>query len=157
MHIDIARRAVLVIGASLALAGAAAAAETEVYLGPGWTSALNGADAVSYRTLKEGAAPAMGVAQFTATYEGATWRFASAAHRDAFKADPAKYAPQYGGHCSFVLAEGKIAPGDPDVWSMRNGKVYLFVNKDIRAKWLADADATIAKADAHWPSALTQQ
>src|SRR5258708_28923956 len=51
---------------------------------------------------------------FNAQYEGATFKFASAEHRDAFIADPAKYAPQYGGFCAYgtaAVSQGRHRPG----------------------------------------------
>ena len=52
----------------------------------------------------------IGRSEFTAVHEGATYRFASAANRDAFVAAPARYAPQYGGYCAFRTASGYKAP-----------------------------------------------
>src|SRR5512147_172031 len=52
--------------------------------------ALYGYDAVAYQADN---AAKQGSPEYVATYEGNTYRFATAAHRDAFKADPAKYVP----------------------------------------------------------------
>lgn len=52
--------------------------------------AIRGYDPVAYFTVGK---PTPGDAQFTAAYEGATYRFATAANREAFAKDPAKYAP----------------------------------------------------------------
>ena len=49
--------------------------------------AIRGYDAVAY--FAEGQ-PQPGKAAFSHDWEGAVWLFASAAHRDAFKADPAR-------------------------------------------------------------------
>ena len=45
-------------------------------------------------------------AAYTATHDGAIYRFASAANRDLFKANPAKYAPVYGGYCAYGTTLG---------------------------------------------------
>jgi hypothetical protein len=39
-----------------------------------------------------------GTPEFETLWQDARWRFASAEHRDMFKADPERYAPQYGGY-----------------------------------------------------------
>ncbi len=72
--------------------------------------ALRGYDPVSYRA---GAHPVMGSGAFTAAYQGATYHFASAANRDAFKTDPAHYAPAHGGSCAMGVAMGRKLDGDP--------------------------------------------
>ena len=70
--------------------------------------ALKGYDPVAYFTEKK---PVPGKPEFTAR---ATYRFASAANRDAFAAAPGKYAPQYGGYCAFGMASGYKAPIEPN-------------------------------------------
>jgi hypothetical protein len=82
---------------------------------------------------------------------GATWRFASAEHRDLFAKSPGKYAPQYGGYCAYAVANGKTADIDPAAWTVRDGRLFLNYDADVQKKWLADPDGYIAKADANWP------
>ena len=89
--------------------------------------------------------------EFQATHEGATYRFASAAHRDAFAADPAKYAPQYGGYCAFGTAMGRKFDGDPNAWKVVDGKLYLNLNKKIQERWLGDVPGFVRGADNNWP------
>lgn len=148
------RRAALLALAVFAMAAPAYAAKPEIYLKSGWKYAIGGADAVAYQSLAAGAAPVQGSDQFTADYKGVKWRFASAANRDAFTANPAKYAPQYGGYCAWALARNKLAPGDPAVWYAKGGKIYLNVNKSIQKQWLANIDRDIANADGYWPGVL---
>lgn len=110
--------------------------------------ALQGYDPVAYFT--EGK-PVRGKAEFAARHDGATYRFASAANRDAFAAAPAKYAPQYGGYCAFGMASGYKAPIEPDAWTVVDGKLYLNYNRSVRSRWSSDVPGHIRKADAHWP------
>lgn len=56
--------------------------------------AIKGYDTVAY--FIEGRA-VKGSKDFEHRWQGATWRFASAANRDTFAANPVRYAPQYGG------------------------------------------------------------
>jgi YHS domain-containing protein len=110
--------------------------------------ALKGYDPVAYFTEKQ---PVQGKAEFTAQHEGATYRFASAANRDAFAAAPAKYAPQYGGYCAFGMASGYKAPIEPDAWTVVDGKLYLNYNQSVRGRWSSDIPGHVRKADAQWP------
>ncbi|WP_293136654.1 YHS domain-containing (seleno)protein [Moritella sp.] len=66
--------------------------------------AISGYDTVSYFTK---GTPTKGSNNFTAAYNGAIYQFSSADNRDLFKADPSKYAPQYGGFCAMGVALNK--------------------------------------------------
>ena len=108
-----------------------------------------GYDVVSYFTDKRAV---QGSDKFTASHGGVTWQFASAEHRDAFKADPAKYAPQYGGFCSWGVAQGKLFDVDPvNGWTVDHGKLYLNFNGEINTTFARDADGFVAKAERNWP------
>ncbi len=110
--------------------------------------ALHGYDPVAY--FVEGK-PVEGNGKYTATQDGATYRFASAENRDAFVEQPAKYLPQYGGYCAMGVALKKKLDGDPQVWRIENGKLYLNVNRDVQKEWVKDVPGNIAKADGTWP------
>ena len=109
--------------------------------------AIRGYDPVAYFTEQK---PVKGSADYTAEYEGATWRFSSAANRDLFVADPLRYAPQYGGHCAFAMTSGNLASTDPEAWYIHEGKLYLNYSKGIQKRWLRDVPGNIAKADGQW-------
>lgn len=111
--------------------------------------ALKGYDPVAYFSEKK---PVPGKPEFTARHEGATYRFASAANRDAFAAAPAKYAPQYGGYCAFGMASGYKAPIEPDAWTVVDGKLYLNYDQSVRGRWSSDIPGFLRKADANWPT-----
>lgn len=109
---------------------------------------LKGHDPVAYFTV---GAPTVGKSEFKASHAGITYLFASAANRDAFKAAPAKYAPQYGGFCAMGVALEKKLDGDPNAWHIADDKLYLNVNKDVQKKWLQDVPGNNKKADEIWP------
>ena len=113
--------------------------------------AISGYDPVAYFT---DAKPVEGSSDFTTTWQGATWRFASAAHRDQFVADPARFAPQYGGYCAWAVAHDKTASVDPTAWKIVDGKLYLNYSKDIQAQWEKDVPGYIKQADENWPQLL---
>ncbi|WP_149536098.1 YHS domain-containing (seleno)protein [Siccirubricoccus phaeus] len=92
-----------------------------------------------------------GRAAFTAQWGSARWRFASAANRAAFLADPVRYAPAYGGFCAYGMARGYTAPIDPEAFTVVNGRLYLNYSLAIRDAWSQDIPGEIARADAHWP------
>ena len=134
---------------ALLLSGAAARAEKPInatFFGV----AIKGYDPVAYFTDGKSA---KGDAAFAYDWNGATWRFASAAHRDAFKADPEKYAPQFGGYCAWAVSQNYTANSDPEnAWKIVNGKLYLNYNREIQQKWAEDIPGNIAKADGNWPA-----
>jgi hypothetical protein len=108
--------------------------------------ALGGHDPVAYFAGKA----ALGLATITAVHDGATFRFASVANRDAFVADPPRYLPQFGGYCAWAASQGRLATPDPTLWKIVDGKLYLNCSKDAEAKWLADVPGNIARGAAFW-------
>ena len=122
-------------------------AEPPVYTGRFSNQALQGYDPVAYFTDGK---PVKGTKEFQTDYMGASFLFASAANRDAFLADPAAYAPQYGGYCAWAMADGQYAKGDAKYWKIIDGKLYLNYNSSIQKKWNADIPGFIEKADTHW-------
>ena len=110
--------------------------------------AIGGTDPVAYFT--EGK-PVAGSNDYTFEYDDVTWKFASADNRDTFAADPAKYAPQYGGFCAMGMALGKKLDGDPNVWKIVDNKLYLNVNKDVSVAWQRNLEGNINTADENWP------
>lgn len=109
---------------------------------------LKGHDPVAYFSV---GAPTAGKAEFNATHAGVTYHFASAGNRDVFQANPARYAPQYGGFCAMGVALERKLDGDPAAWHIHDGKLYLNVNKDVQKKWLEDVPGNNRKADVAWP------
>ncbi|MGB1298909.1 MAG: YHS domain-containing (seleno)protein [Psychrobium sp.] len=109
--------------------------------------AIKGYDTVSYFTK---GAPTKGSDKYTAAYNGAIYQFSSAHNRDLFKAEPAKYAPQYGGYCAMGVALNKKLDTDPTAWHVRNGKLYLNLNKAVQKKWSTDIPGYIETAQGNW-------
>jgi YHS domain-containing protein len=116
--------------------------------------AIRGYDPVAYFTDGK---PVEGKPEFSTPYQGAVWRFASAEHRDLFKADPAKYAPQYGGYCAYAVSHGKTAPIDPQAWKIVYGKLYLNKSSSIKKDWEEDIPGHIRRGDLNWPKILGQK
>lgn len=140
--------ALAAIGLPLA---AAHAKDAPVYTGTFSSVAVGGHDPVAYFT--EGR-PVKGDRQFTLKHQGAEWRFASAANRDAFAAAPQKYEPQYGGYCAWAVSQGYTASGDPQFWKIVDGRLFLNYDADVQQKWERDIPGFIVKADHNWPAVL---
>ena len=83
-------------------------------------------------------------------WRDAEWRFASAAHRDAFAAAPERYAPQYGGFCAYGVARGTRVDVDPTAWRIVDGKLYLNYSQSVNRTWLNDVPGYIRQADRNW-------
>lgn len=148
------RPAPLIASALLAFAvplAPALAAKAPVYTGLFGSVAVGGYDPVAYFTQGK---PVEGSKDFTATWNGATFRFASAENRDRFKANPQAFAPQYGGYCAWAVANGYTASGDPRVWKIVDGKLYLNYNAEVGQRWAKDISGNIARANANWPKVL---
>ncbi len=111
--------------------------------------AASGYDVVSYFTQQQ---PMKGTSKYSTAYNGAEWHFSSQENLNLFKSAPKKFAPQYGGYCAWAAAYNKTAKGDPLQWAIHNDKLYLNYNADIKAKWSADKDQLIKKADLFWPN-----
>ncbi len=110
---------------------------------------LHGVDAVALSTIN---AVAEGDAAHTVVNDGVAYYFASADSARKFKSAPAKYLPQYGGFCAYAVAVGKKFDGDPQYADIVDGKLYLFVNADIFAKYKKDSKRILARAEQKWPS-----
>jgi YHS domain-containing protein len=115
--------------------------------------AIKGYDPVAY--FMDGK-PVAGKAEITHSWQGATWRFASTEHRDAFVKEPARYAPQYGGYCAFGVAKGAKYPIDPSAFKVVDGKLYLNYDASVQKDWQKDIPGLIAKANQNWPTLETK-
>lgn len=145
------RRLVFAVLVLFAGTAGSAFAETPVYTARFSNTAVEGYDAVAY--FAEGK-PVKGDKVFSTEYNGAEWRFASADNLAVFKAEPEKYAPQYGGYCAWAVSQNYTARGNPQNWRIVDGKLYLNYNDEIQKRWEADIPGLIAAADKNWPGVL---
>ncbi len=128
---------------------APAQADGGVFVGvEGGAIALSGYDTVSY--FQGSGTPIRGSAQFKVMHDGAAFHFSSQANADLFEENPDQYAPQYGGHCAWAMSRGSLAPGDPALYRIHGGKLYLNFNRDVQSTWLGDIDGFISKSDPAW-------
>jgi YHS domain-containing protein len=109
--------------------------------------AIKGYDPVAYFTMGK---PVKGSPELQYEWIGAFWRFMSLEHRTMFEAAPEKYAPKFGGYCSYGVATGKVLDIDPEAWKIEDGKLYLFHTKKIRELWLGDPSVFLEEAATNW-------
>lgn len=112
---------------------------------------LRGYDPVAYFSLGV-ATP--GDPKFATEHDGVTYHFANAEHMARFKADPAGYAPQFGGFCQFGVALAKKLDGDPTVWRVADGKLFVYAYPDAKTAFLKDIPGNTVKADETWPEIM---
>lgn len=109
---------------------------------------LAGHDAVAYFTEEKAV---LGSADYTANYNGAVYRFASAKNRDMFRAKPAQYAPAYGGYCALGTSFGKKFSVDGKAFQVVEGRLYVNKNLKVYQSWKKDIPSNIVKAEGQWP------
>jgi YHS domain-containing protein len=64
--------------------------------------------------------------KFAYDWDDGRYHFASAMHREMFAKDPERYAPQFGGYCTGSMSRGVRNEGDPEGWTIKDGKLYVF-------------------------------
>lgn len=115
--------------------------------------AIHGHDPVAY--FVDGKATA-GRPEHRATVGAATYWFASEANVQLFKADPAKYEPQYGGYCAYGVAQGYKPDIDPTAFRIVEGKLYLNLSPAVQKRWTEDIPGHISRANKNWVSLQNQ-
>ena len=113
--------------------------------------ALAGYDTVAYFTESEAL---VGNPAYTHEWQGVTWQFSSADHRDLFAASPTDYAPQYGGFCSLNVAEGTRMDPDMTIWEISENKLYFYANPWAMETWATNREENEQAALAVWEQEL---
>jgi len=139
--------------ATFSVAAPAYADQAPVYTGILSRVAVSGYDPVAYFTDGR---PVRGSQEFSTTHQGYEYRFASAEHLATFRANPARYVPQYGGYCAWAVSQGYTASADPTNWRIVDGKLYLNYNDEIQRRWEQNITGFIRDANANWPSVLSR-
>lgn len=140
----------LMVG-TLAIASPFFAAD-ENNVAPGLTAAgaplgLHGVDPVAFIDIGN---RVEGQATFTYVHDQVAYYFASEENMDKFEANPARYAPQNGGLCTYGVSVGKKFDGDPQYASVVDGKLYVFLNEEIFRAYQKDQSGTISNASEKW-------
>lgn len=108
---------------------------------------LRGNDPVAYFTQGK---PVPGNPEIKADHDGVTYRFASAEHRAEFLKNPARYAPAYAGFCASGAPYALKANIGANVFTIYEGRLYLFGSERSKRGWLLDAKNNVALGDKYW-------
>ncbi|CAN0450469.1 unnamed protein product [Ectocarpus sp. 12 AP-2014] len=119
---------------------------------------LNGADVVSYFSLKEGEAAMYGFEEYQVNYNGYTFMFASAQNKALFEASPLDYIPAWGGFCSYGIAQEGYwtvstlgPPSDPNSWLITDDNVLRIFRSELpKAYFMEDIPGNIAAGNRIW-------
>lgn len=139
-----------VIGAAVAIAiwtGMKSNESVKLVNTTGENVAVKGFDTVAYFTQEK---PLAGKAEIAHEWNGAKWYFASEENKELFAANPEKYAPQFGGYCSWAVSHGYTADGDPQAWKIVGGKLYLNYNLQVKEKWETEQEKLIEIGEKNW-------
>jgi hypothetical protein len=108
--------------------------------------ALRGYDAVALH----GGRLVAGAPDFGFSWRGAEWRFASADAREAFRADPERFAPAFGGFCSFAVSRGFTATADPRAHHVYEDTLFVFDSADFRDEWVSALPGSLEQSRDKW-------
>lgn len=144
----------LAVATHLHNATPATAQTPPVYTGIVKGVAVGGYDPVAYFTENK---PVKGNPAIALEHGGAQYHFSSEANRELFKKDPAKYAPQYGGYCAWAVAEGYTAHGDPNHWTISDGKLFLNYNRSVKTTWEKDIPGNLKRSEINWPKLIAEK
>jgi YHS domain-containing protein len=106
--------------------------------------AIKGYDPVAYFTA---GSPARGLPELEYDWDEQRYLFASAEHRELFKADPVRYAPQFANFCAVALTRGELDEANPEYWLVSEGKLYLFGKPIGPALFKQDLTENLAKTN----------
>jgi YHS domain-containing protein len=114
--------------------------------------AVKGYDPVAYFTQNKAV---KGKKEMAVSHQGILYYFSSAENKEAFKANPFKYEPEYGGWCAYAMGNtGEKVSIDPETFKIVNGKLYLFYNRyftNTLKDWNKNEASLKKNADLNWP------
>jgi hypothetical protein len=114
----------MLVGILAALALVSQAAATERIVVDRHTGlAIGGYDPVAFYTDGR---PVPGSPDLEFQYGGTIWRFCNIGNQEAFAARPDVYMPKFGGYDPLGVAHGVAVAGNPDVWLINGGWLFLF-------------------------------
>ena len=144
-----------ILGSALLIAGTSASQAGDTYVDSSGF-AVSGYDVVSYFDANETAFDRglnyiePGIAEISASYNGAKYAFSSEENRARFMANPAAFAPQFDGHCVHGVSTNVKLPANPMSWEIVDGKLYLLRRVDMKTAWHENMIANIVQANDNW-------
>ena len=112
------------------------------------TSAIGGYCPVAYAAMNKAV---KGDPAFSSVHNGQRFQFVNAGAKKMFDAEPRRYSPRFEGWCATAVAQGMKVESQPTLFTVHEGKTYLFSSQEAKAMFDQDTAGTITKADANWP------
>jgi YHS domain-containing protein len=113
--------------------------------------AIKGYDPVAYFLSNKAI---KGKSDIAISHKGIIYNFSTYDNLLAFKKEPAKYEPQYGGWCAYAMGNSiEKVEIDPETFKILNGKLYLFYNKfftNTLTLWNKNEQVLFKKAEKSW-------
>jgi YHS domain-containing protein len=109
--------------------------------------ALDGYDVVTYFDLT---GAKLGTDSYQAEYRGKRYLFSSAGNQQKFADDPIRYLPQFDGHCAQSIAMEKVVVAKPGIYTVEQGKIYMFKDEAARQKWSQNSQKNLLVANKNW-------
>lgn len=107
---------------------------------------IRGYDTTAYFSVKK---PAKGKAAHVVKWKSGTWHFKNAKEAARFKANPSAYTPRFGAYCTGGLSQQHVVNGNPTIWRMHKGKVYMFYAHAGARRFDKDPEGVISAARAY--------
>ncbi|MEM7086208.1 MAG: YHS domain-containing (seleno)protein [Bacteroidota bacterium] len=101
-----------------------------------------------------------GKEHISSVYLGGIYLFESQKNKEIFEADPQKYAPKYGGHCSTAMSEGALVEANPLSSLLQDGELHVFYkddNEDTQDEWNEKPIALKKLAELEWVGLLQKK
>ena len=133
--------------AALVLSAAGCATHNTVSDGADSRLMLKGHDPISYFA---GGKPLPGKPDIKLEHEGVTYRFASEANRELFRAAPDKFKPQFNGFCSKGLVYAIPLGGNHDNFKIINGRLFMFGGEGSKRYFEMDETRNLQLAENYW-------
>jgi len=135
------------LGASIVLVASGCSTRNVISDGDDDRLMLRGNDPVAYHTVGK---PLKGDPAIKATHDDLTYRFASAANKNEFLADPERYVPAFGGYCASGAHYALKARIGADTFKIVDGRLYLFGSPRSRRHWEMDQTDNIKLGEWYW-------
>lgn len=109
--------------------------------------ALHGYDPVTYFSDH----PMKGDQGILSVYQQVEYHFTSLQSKTIFDRSPERYLPMYGGYCAYGVRMGKKLDVDPLAYEIRDGRLYVMLNRATHKMWQQDMGKNIQVSDQTWP------
>ena len=99
--------------------------------------ALQGYDAISYFKSDK---VQKGSNAYQTVYDGKRYSFVNQTNQQMFTAHPEQFLPQFNGYCAHSATLKSPVDGDPSIYSVEQGKLFLFSSLEAKNSWVNKVD-----------------